>query len=90
MGEQASKPPRWVDRPVNLTLPLKDADTMHAANIGALWHLRDDAGALIGEARVLYDVHGKQGTIGAIRYDANKATEAEAMQALERVLRENQ
>jgi hypothetical protein len=90
MDGRAGRRPRWAQRRIGLTLPLGDAETRDPAAVVAVWDLRTGAGELVGHALVVVDVRGKRGTVDSIRYDTSKATEAEAMEALERLLRARQ
>jgi hypothetical protein len=86
MGEQASKPPRWVRVEVNVTMRLPDADAQHPSYTSRTYELTSAAGEEIGTAVAVVDAPRRLVAVREIRYDADKATEAEARQALERVL----
>lgn len=86
MSNQTSKPPRWEWVPVNVSVPLGRDDTAHPSNTSRTFDLTDDAGAQIAQAIAQVDTRRQLVTIRELRYDASRATVADARAALERFL----
>jgi hypothetical protein len=86
VSEQADKLPRWEHVAVSATMPLREADVLRPEEVAHEFHLADAAGERIGRAVAVVDARRRLMTIRAIRYDANRATEAEAKRALERLV----
>src|SRR5215207_5160918 len=87
MSEQVGKPPRWVRVEVNAAVRLPEAGASPPAPaMPRTYELTGAGGEAIGTALATADASGRTVAVAEIRYDADKATEAEARRALERVL----
>ena len=85
MDEPASTRPRWRRLAMNARVPFPAADASLPANTPRTYDLTSAAGETIGAAVAVVDVRRRLITVGEIRYDANKATGAEARLALDRL-----
>jgi hypothetical protein len=71
---------------MDVSIPLRKSEVPHAAETMRTFGLADDAGEQIGQAVAVVDARRRLVVIRELRYDANKATEAEARRALDRFL----
>lgn len=85
MSDRADEP-RWVQLDVNVTMRLPDVDARHPSYVSRTYDLTSLDGGEIGMAVAVVDPSRRLVAVKQIRYDADRATEAEARQALERVL----
>jgi hypothetical protein len=86
MSGQTGKPPRWEWVSMDVSIPLRAAEVPHAAETMRTFDLTDEAGDGIAKAMAAVDARRHLVTVRELRYDANRTTEAEARQALERFL----
>jgi hypothetical protein len=71
---------------VNVSMPLRETDVIHSADLMRTFDLPDDAGERIGQAVAVVDTRRRLVTIRELRYDASRASEADARRALQRFL----
>jgi hypothetical protein len=86
MSDPAGKPPRWEWVPMDVSMPLPETKVIHSSEVSQTFNLANDAGEKIAMAVASVDVRRRLVTIRELRYDANRITEAQARQALERFL----
>ena len=77
---------RWVRLDVHVTARLPEADARHAAGAWRTHGPTSAAGEEIGAALTAIELSRRVVAVREILYDAARATEAEARQALERLL----
>jgi hypothetical protein len=86
----SERPPRWRGKRIGVSVRLRDigrlAEGLQAPHVADMLDLADEGGERIGHAVVVPDARGRRAVIAQIQWDEHKATEAQAMQALERLL----